>query len=421
MHHISKRLIRSFAIFLWIGFLLSLSCGQQGEQKMEAQVKDSLGRGTYGYDLSFLKAHLPNLIELKDHSGHAAIIVAPEYEGRVMTSTVAGDTGLSLGWINYDLIASQKKKMQFNPVGGEERFWLGPEGGQYALFFKKEDSFTISHWQVPPEVDTVAYQLVSSDDSTAVFSHQAELTNHAGTHFQFQITRTIHMIEEEALQQKLRVAIPVGLSCTAYETDNQIKNTGLAPWKKETGLMSIWLLGQMIPSGETFVFIPFKYAPDAAKYITDDYFGKIPGDRLQVKDSVLFFRCDGKQRGKIGISPTIAGPVAASIDLTKNLLTVIEYSVEKDGLYVNSKWEMQKQPYKGDVVNAYNDGPLPDGSQLGPFYEIESSSAAKELKPADSELYKQTTCHFQGDYQSLRGLAKQLLGVDLDDLKKSIK
>ena len=86
-------------------------------------------------------------------------------------------------------------------------------------------------------------------------------------------------------------------------------------------------------------------------------------------------------------------------------------------MYVNSKWEIQKEPYKGDVINSYNDGPLADGSQLGPFYEIESSSAAKELKSGETEEYHQTILHFQGGYASLKELAKQLLHVDLDDVK----
>jgi hypothetical protein len=87
-------------------------------------------------------------------------------------------------------------------------------------------------------------------------------------------------------------------------------------------------------------------------------------------------------------------------------------------MYVNSKWELQKEPYKGDVVNSYNDGPLADGSQLGPFYEIESSSSAKELAIGETQEYRQVTCHLQGNYESLRQVAMKLLGVDLNDLKK---
>ena len=40
-----------------------------------------------------------------------------------------------------------------NVFGGEDRFWLGPEGGQYALYFKPGDPFDLDHWQVPDAFD----------------------------------------------------------------------------------------------------------------------------------------------------------------------------------------------------------------------------------------------------------------------------
>ena len=90
---------------------------------------------------------------------------------------------------------------------------------------------------------------------------------------------------------------------------------------------------------------------------------------------------------------------------------------EQGNKYVNSKWELQKEPYKGDVINSYNDGPLQDGSQMGPFYEVESSSPAQELKPGETQEYHQTTMHLQGDYSALKTILKQLINVDLDDVK----
>jgi hypothetical protein len=110
--------------------------------------------------------------------------------------------------------------------------------------------------------------------------------------------------------------------------------------------------------------------------------------------------------------------MAASFDFARNILTVITFPVNDVGTYVNSKWEIQKEPFNGDVVNAYNDGPLADGDQLGPFYEIESSSVAKELKRGESITYVQVTSHFEGDYEGLKELAKNILGIDLDQVKK---
>ncbi|MBI9063340.1 MAG: hypothetical protein JEZ14_15265, partial [Marinilabiliaceae bacterium] len=62
-------------------------------------------KGTFGYDKQFLNKHLQT-IELKN--GDAALVIVPEFQGRVMTSSCEGDEGFSFGWINYDLISSQK-------------------------------------------------------------------------------------------------------------------------------------------------------------------------------------------------------------------------------------------------------------------------------------------------------------------------
>ncbi len=98
-------------------------------------------KGTYGYDLNFLKEHKKPL-ELQN--GDARVLISPEYQGRVMTSSANGENGLSFGWINYDLIASGEIKNHINAVGGEERFWLGPEGGQFSIYFKPGTTFEFS-------------------------------------------------------------------------------------------------------------------------------------------------------------------------------------------------------------------------------------------------------------------------------------
>ena len=377
---------------------------------------EKLRKGSYGYDAGFLKKYTPHLIELQDNN--MKVLLSADYQGRVMTSTATGDSGTSFGWINYNLVSSGEKKKHFNPIGGEERFWLGPEGGQYSIYFKKGDSFNIAHWQVPPVVDTETYNVLDSGKSAVTFTKSATITNYSGTTFRLDIKRTIELLDKSAVEKQLQIAIPPNVQYVAYESINQIKNTGNDQWKKDSGLLSIWLLGMMNPTPQTKVIIPFNPAPNAKSFITDNYFGKIPPDRLLIKDSVLFFRCDGKSRGKLGLSPVTAKPIVGSYDFEKNVLTILIPEVHNGDAYVNSKWEIQQQPYKGDVINSYNDGQLEDGSQLGPFYEIESSSPAKELQPGQIQEYQQLTCHFRGDYASLKGLAKQLLFIDLDEIKQ---
>ena len=78
-----------------------------------------------------------------------------------MTSTAEGDAGFSFGWINRELIASGKILPHINAFGGEERLWLGPEGGQFSIFFRKGKSFVYEDWQTPAFLDTAPFELIS--------------------------------------------------------------------------------------------------------------------------------------------------------------------------------------------------------------------------------------------------------------------
>ncbi|HWI59096.1 MAG TPA: DUF6786 family protein, partial [Bacillota bacterium] len=99
-----------------------------------ATLTQGAGAATFGDDAAFLKKHT-EVIVLSDAKGLAKVALAPAWQGRVMTSTAKGDAGASFGWINRELIASGKLQPHINVFGGEDRFWLGPEGGQFSIFF----------------------------------------------------------------------------------------------------------------------------------------------------------------------------------------------------------------------------------------------------------------------------------------------
>lgn len=376
--------------------------------------------GTYAYDRTFLEKYEAGLIELTTDGGRSRLLVSTKYQGRVMTSTADGDAGTSFGWVNYELIRSGVVQKQFNPVGGEERFWIGPEGGQFSFYFSPGDSFDISNWQVPYLIDTVSYERVYFDSASVAYEKESTLTNYSGTEFLLKVKRRIRLLDGVVLKEKTGIDFQ-GLHVVAYETNNEIRNMGEAPWTKEKGLPSIWLLCMMKPSDETVVFIPYKPLPGADRLITDNYFGEVPVNRLIRRDSILLLKCDGNYRSKVGLSPVVSKGSAASYDFSRNILSVIFFPVDSAGLYVNSKWEIQDVPYQGDVVNAYNDGPLADGSQLGPFYELESSSPAKELRPGQAVQHSQVMVHVQGGYQEMNSLMNELFGMDLNDIRMNSK
>ena len=105
-----------------------------------------------------------------------------------------------------------------------------------------------------------------------------------------------------------------------------------------------------------------------------------------------------------------------SYDSEKGVLTIVTYDLDPNGDYVNSLWELQKEPYKGDAANSYNDGPVADGTQMGPFYELESSSPARQLKKGEILGHRSRTFHFEGLESQLEPIAKRFLGVSLKEV-----
>jgi hypothetical protein len=372
--------------------------------------------GTYGYDKTFFENHDIDFIELIENNDLARLLVVPAYQGRVMTSTAGGDDGMSFGWINHSFIEAGKQDPHFNVYGGEERFWLGPEGGPYSIYFRKGAEQVFDNWLVPPVIDTESFDVVESDSQRVEFVKDAVLANAAGTLFHFRIRRIVSLLSMSSVSALLGVDIPAGLQGVAYQTDNIIQNTGDTAWTKENGLLSIWMLSMFNPTPATTVFIPYQKEGEGV-IVNDDYFGKVPSDRLIVENGTIFFKIDGKFRSKIGLPYHRATSLCGSYDSERMVLTLLWCSIPAGPQpYVNSKWGEQEDPYNGDVINSYNDGPVEDGSIMGPFYEIETSSPGAALQPSEILKHTQRIMHFRGDEPALAMLVDQLFDLKLEEI-----
>ena len=380
--------------------------------------------GAFGDDVAFLKKHL-SVVVLSDSEGEAKVAVVPAMQGRVMTSTAEGDGGMSFGWINRDLIASAEVLRHMNPYGGEDRFWIGPEGGQFSIYFAKGVPFDLEHWFVPPPIDTESFPVVEAAADSVHLRHRFDLTNYSETKFDVMVDRTVRLLAPGDVWTHLKVGPVAGVRMVAYESVNRITNAGDEPWKKETGLLSIWILGMLNPSDATTIVVPIKAGTEAelGKPLVDDYFGKVPADRLIVKENVAYFSGDGKCRSKIGVGPKRCRGILGSYDADGRVLTLAQFTFTEGVTdYVNSLWKLQDNPYGGDVANSYNDGPPEPGAKpLGPFYELESSSSAAALAPGESLEHTHRTIHIRGPEAKLDPIAKATLGVGIDEIKNALK
>lgn len=368
-------------------------------------------RGTFGYDLAFLQQHDPELTILSSADSSARVIVSAKYQGKVFTSTTNGANGPSFGWINYKAFAG-KPQPHFNAYGGENRLWLGPEGAQYSLYFKPGATMEFANWQTPAPIDTEAWSVVSKTGAGMSMTKAMQLTNYAGTPLTLRADRSVSLLSREAIASRLGLPLGDSVQVVGYQTQNTITNTGQNAWTRQTGAPCLWMLDMLVTGPNTTILIP--YEPNAPGPVaTTDYFGAIPPDRISYRNGLLRFKADGKSRGKLGLTAERAKPVAGSYDPDRNILTIALFDVDRKGTYLNQAWKLVPDPYKGDAVNAYNDGPLADGTQMGPFYELESVSPAAFLKPGASLTHRHAVLHLTGNEAQLDAIAQRVLGASL--------
>jgi hypothetical protein len=411
-------MIKNILHTLLFMMMMASSC-QSGPQKNDPNDLGSYQPGTFGYDLHFLRGH-DEVVVLQSDQGRAQVLVSPKYQGKVFTSTADSLSGASFGWVNYKAFSGPLDE-HMNGYGGENRFWLGPEGGKFSLFFKPGSEMVFDHWKTPAPFDSEAWSVTSQNDTAVALQKEMALVNYQGTSLKLMAQRTIRILSRQQVAEKLGLSLGDSLRVVGYESRNQITNRGDQEWTERTGMPCIWILDMFKPTPSTVIVVPFRGARGLpfSKVATTNYFGQIPADRLKHNDEVLFFKADGKSRGKLGIVPDKARPVAGSYDPQNHLLTITLFDLAPEAKYLNQEWKTTPPPFSGDAVNAYNDGPLADGAQMGPFYEIESVSPAAFLKPGQSLAHHHSVFHFTGPQSLLEPVAQKLLGVSLDQIVKA--
>lgn len=371
----------------------------------------------YAADKVFLQRYT-TVVELT--RGDARVLLTPAWQGRVMTSTCEGERGRSFGFVHREFIAAGQSDLRFNNYGGEERLWLSPEGGPFSLWFKPGAAQTLENWYTPPALNEQRWELVGdAEPQRCTMRARLEVENAAGTKFAFDLERTVRLLSGDEVRRALGAEVAALLDrkevlWVGYESDNRLTNRGAALSKK-SGLVSIWMLGMLNSGPKTVVVAPFRGSAESlADAVTSDYFGPIPSDRLKLLRSAVLFRADAQYRSKIGLGPTRAKSVLGGIDFAAPSVTLVHFDLPEHPercIYLNNAWGQQDDPFRGDVVNSYNDGPNDLGRRLGDFYELETLSPAAELAPGEKLIHRQRTIHVIGPREMLEELVGLTLGV----------
>jgi len=361
---------------------------------------------TFQEDFDFLKQYTDVIVLEK---GDCKLLLCPEFQGRVLTSTSEGWQGKSNGWINYDLIASGQTHPFLNAYGGEDRIWLGPEAGQFGLFFKNGEPFDVAHAKTPAALDREAFDIQKKINKTGIqFNKKFSCLNYSNYEFHLELNRKVQLLDDVDFLYNKAVE---NIQYIGYRSQNKLTNKGNEGWSKETGLLSLWSIGMFPASPNSQVIIPLDSdnSDKAGKTSVSSYFSVLNEGRLKTKDGVLYFLGDGNFRSKIGIQSKDAGAFICGLDLSRQSLSIIRFKKSDETDFVNSLWEIQDKPYGGDLLNSYNDGPNDKGESLGVFYELESSSPALQLQSEESYTHWQEIWHFSAEPEKLLGLLKDLI------------
>ncbi len=368
----------------------------------------------YREDLDLLTDYT-HVIELTDSTGEARIAVTPDFQGKVMTSTATGLDGISNGWID-------RKQMRADDwpnggaYGGEDRLWIGPLGGQLSFYYQRIKPLSDQNWLVPAPLRTGSYDVTRVGKTHMHLQTELHLVNFQGTAFDLFIDRKLRIMEHAEAAGNLGVNLD-GLKVVAYEAANQLTNIGPEKWKKETGLCGLWSLGMYPGTDKGVGIIPM--GKGTRRSDVDETLTNLDKSHWEVRNGVVLYRADAKSWNKIGIPARLCGKVFGSYHTETGILTLIQYQFDpKQELYFNSTVSVQDNPYDGQPVQLYNNGPQDKPvADEATFYELESTGYMKELKPGETLSHWHRVYHVVGNEQEIDQVMRNLLGVSLGDVE----
>lgn len=415
------------------------------------------------------------VLELCNQFG-GRVIVCPEWNGRVMTSTCDGLDGGSFGLINVKAIDSEEVDDSFAFYGGEDQLTLSPEGGPFSLYYA---TIAGDKFSGPPELLAMptgyregAFSVDSlPQDPEVRMRRTLKMTNLAGMQFDLDLVRTVHLLAPREISGAFGDAVAVTLEqadvdYVAFSCSNTMINRGAAH-SKLSGLVSLRLRSMFNSGQNTIAVIPYRRGSDEelGPAVCTDFFGSAPHGRIRMLPQAALLRADSKYRCQVGISRRRAMPCLGAIDFREGTLTLVTFELprrpwEENYLcnaycetvsnttadFVNARefylsqtvleenlgavtpeehareealFEVvdEETPYSGEVVRAYNHGPtIPGEEPTSRFFEFDIFSPARSLVKGESLTHRQYTLHISADNRTLAFLVRNTLGVEYEQV-----
>jgi hypothetical protein len=358
-------------------------------------------------------------IVLRHPATSAALAVAPDLVGRAMCSTFDAKAGKANGWINHEALQKGKVDPVFNNFGGEERFWFAPEGGPFGLMFGRKKS-AFENYTVQDGMSSLSYQVVDNDDQFVSMKAEMSLRNGSDTQFSLRVERRISLIASCPYASE----IPGPVESVAFQSDNIVTNVGASPWSRKNGTLAMWCLGQFVEHPRLSVIVPIRPAVGVlpSSPTVDEYFkdfclgGSFPSDRRLSFDDYVLLKADGRVRGKIGVKKEHATGRLGSYNPNDDHLIIVDHDFYPELEYAAGYWRSYDDPFNGDALSVYIDGPQEAGGPDGFSYELETMSPALFLPPGESFAYRNRTFHLRASRKAIGMVCKRFLKADIEKM-----
>ncbi len=352
------------------------------------------------------------------------VLVSPSLTGRVVGTTYSGDQGQCNGFL-FEKSFREGMTDIWNNWGGEERYWLAPEGGPYSIQFDGRANY-FDNYHVQDGLNSIRYETeeVSKLGNSLCMKSQFGLKNNINTEFELEVTRRITALDD------CPYLAGAGPDCdfVGFQSESTVTNLNSFAWTKETGSLAHWHLGQFHLGPKTVAIAPFRQADTTDPPIREDYFrefcvdGRMPANRYWIRDGFVLFLADGTCRTKIGQNRSRATGLIGSFDLENNELHLMQYDFYPELEYIASYWyEEQTDPYGGDCISMAIEGPDKPGGPGGNCYELESLSPAMLLEPGQSFTFRTRTMHLKGPRTTMAKICRRQLGPEISTMEAFIR
>jgi len=319
-----------------------------------------------------------------------SLIIAPEKGARICSAAIDGENCF---WINKDKVLANDWNF------GGQRSWIAPETGKKGMFADE----TWSCWQCPPAIDPGNYVTESADSAKCTCRSRFSIQTNDKTVYELSLSRSVQVAD---IQKKL----PSGVGSLAIHFSHSLTNEGTSLIDKEIGLWSLI----MLPNEKAgTVIVPL--TKSTGKCYRDNYFGRVPEDRINIADNLICMQVHGGIIYKIGVPPEASTGCIASIRpsrIDNSLIMVIKkFSISSKGVYVDRP--LKEQHTNGDAIQSYNS----EGSGADCFFEIECHAPAEKLAPGKTQTHEIAISIYKGPAKDIFAVAASEISINFNPAK----